>query len=274
MRFHYRLPACFTVLIAASCVLYGRPAADTVKVPLSDPSRPAMVKAHLISGGITVEGYEGKEVIVEATARGGSSESESRQAPPGMKRIPMTGTGLRVEEENNVVDIGTSSFNSPVDLVIRVPHRSSLDLKTVNDGDVDVKNVEGEIDVTDINGAVRLTGISGSAVVHALNGDITATFVSVAPDKPMSFSSMNGNIDVTFPVSTKADLVMKTNNGEIFSDFDINIAAGTEPTVEKSEGKGKYVIRIERAVHGTINGGGPEYQFKNFNGDIYIRKGK
>jgi len=25
---------------------------------------------------------------------------------------------------------------------------------------------------------------------------------------------------------------------------------------------------------GTINGGGAEVQFKNFNGDIYIRKGK
>src|SRR5215472_10561882 len=42
---------------------------DRVSVNLSDPSRPALVKASLISGGITVKGYDGKEVIVEAHAR-------------------------------------------------------------------------------------------------------------------------------------------------------------------------------------------------------------
>jgi len=32
------------------------------------------------------------------------------------------------------------------------------------------------------------------------------------------------------------------------------------------------VVRIDKTVRGAINGGGPEYQFKNFNGNIYIRK--
>jgi hypothetical protein len=31
---------------------------------------------------------------------------------------------------------------------------------------------------------------------------------------------------------------------------------------------------VEKAMRGVINGGGVEMQFSNFNGDIYIRKGK
>jgi len=46
-----------------------------------------------------------------------------------------------------------------------------------------------------------------------------------------------------------------------------------EPSVEDSRSHGgKYRVRIDRTVHGTINGGGPEMQFTNFQGQIYIRK--
>jgi DUF4097 and DUF4098 domain-containing protein YvlB len=85
---------------------------------------------------------------------------------------------------------------------------------------------------------------------------------------------MNGKIDVAFPPSLKANLVMRTDNGEIFSDFDVQLQANaSKPTVEDTRGKGgKYKIKLDKAVYGTINGGGPEIQFKGFNGDIYIRK--
>src|ERR1700737_267293 len=43
--------------------------ADRIPVTLSDPSRPARVKVSLVNGGITVKGYEGKEVVVEARLR-------------------------------------------------------------------------------------------------------------------------------------------------------------------------------------------------------------
>jgi DUF4097 and DUF4098 domain-containing protein YvlB len=43
--------------------------------------------------------------------------------------------------------------------------------------------------------------------------------------------------------------------------------------VEDNRGKGgKYKVKIDKNVRGTINGGGQEIQFKNFNGNIYIRK--
>jgi hypothetical protein len=243
--------------------------ADRVAVAFSDQSRPGLVKVNLVSGGISVRGYEGKEVVIEARGRG--QESPRRD---GLRRIPMTSSGLQVEEENNVMTVSAPPARD-VDIDIQVPVRTSLKLRTVNGGDINVEGVQGEIEANNINGSVTLTKISGSAVAHALNGRLTATFVQVDAQKAMSFSSMNGEIDVTFPASLKATVKLKSDRGDVFSDFDVTTQASAPPVVEDSRSKkGKYRVRLDRTVQGTINGGGTEIQFSNFNGSIYIRKGK
>jgi DUF4097 and DUF4098 domain-containing protein YvlB len=242
---------------------------DRVSVTLSDPSRPAIVKAGLVSGGITVKAYDGKEVIVEARAR----NRDSGRSDGNPKRIAISSTGLSVEEENNEVRINTDSYMRPIDLTISVPTHTSLKLRAVNSGDINVTGVDGELDVDDVNGSVDLNNISGSAVAHALNGHLYATFIRVN-QKPMAFSSLNGDIDVTFPADLKANLNIRSDRGDVFSDFDVQLqatAAQTQVEDGRSHG-GKYRVKIDKAVHGTINGGGPEFQFTNFQGQIYIRK--
>lgn len=239
---------------------------------VTDPTRPTLVKASLINGGIIVKAYDGKEVIVEARARNHEQES-SRSESNGMKRIVVSSTGLSVEAENNEVHVSTDSFARPIDLSITVPVHTSLKLSAVNNGNIVVTGVDGELDVNDVNGSVTLNNVSGSAVAHALNGRVLVTFNRIN-QKPMAFSSLNGNIDVTFPADLKANLTLKSDRGEIFSDFDVQVqASAPQQNVEdgRSHG-GKYVVKIDKAVHGTIGGGGPEMQFTNFNGSIYIRK--
>ena len=245
---------------------------DRVSVPLSDPSRPALVKASLVNGGITVKAYDGKEVIVEARAR--NRDRESARSDSNMKRILVSSTGLSVEEDNNEVRINTDSYIRPIDLTISVPLHTSVKLSAVNSGDIVVTGVDGELDVNDVNGSVTLNNVSGSAVAHALNGRLLATFARVNPQKAMAFSSLNGDIDVTFPADLKANLSLKSDRGEILTDFDVQMqAAPVQPTVEDGRhSDGKYRVKVDKTVHGTINGGGPEYQFTNFNGSIYIRK--
>jgi DUF4097 and DUF4098 domain-containing protein YvlB len=244
--------------------------AEHVSVNLSDPARPALVKASLINGGITVKGYDGKEVVVEARAR----NHDSPRSDSNMKRIVVSSTGLSVEEENNEVRISADAVNRAIDLAISVPVHTSLKLSAVNSGDIVVTGVDGELDVNDVNGSVTLNNVSGSAVAHALNGRLLATFMRVNPQKPMAFSSLNGDIDVTFPPDLKANLSLKSDRGEIFSDFDVQVqASAPQQTVEDGrKNGGKYLVKIDKTVHATINGGGPELQFTNFNGGIYIRK--
>lgn len=247
----------------------GQSGADHVSIALSDPARPALVKASLVNGGITVKGYDGKEVVVEARAR----NRESARSDSNMKRIVVSSTGLSVEEENNEVRISTDSFMRAIDLTISVPVHTSLKLSAVNSGDIVVTGVDGELDVNDVNGSVTLNNVSGSAVAHALNGRVLVTFTRIN-QKPMGFSSLNGDIDVTFPADLKANLSLKSDRGEIFSDFEVQVqASAPQQTVEDGrKNGGKYLVKIDKTVHGTINGGGPELQFTNFNGGIYIRK--
>src|SRR5271167_348743 len=243
---------------------------DRVSVNLSDPARPAFIKASMVNGGITVKAYDGKEVIVEARTR-----NEEREKPSGgPKRINISTTGLSIEEENNEVRINTESYARTIDLTISVPVHTSVKLRAVNDGDIVVTGVDGELDVDDINGEVNLNNISGSAVAHALNGHVHANFVKVNTQKPMAFSSLNGDIDVTFPADVKANVSIRSDRGDVFSDFDVQLqASAPKQEVEDGRGKGgKYRVKIDKTVHGTINGGGPEYQFTNFQGQIYIRK--
>jgi DUF4097 and DUF4098 domain-containing protein YvlB len=256
------------VLVAPRAEAQNGP--DKVSVNLSDSTRPAFVKASSVNGGITVKAYEGKEVIVEA--RGRNEESEKPSGGP--KRLNISTTGLTVEEENNEVRIGTESYARTIDLTISVPVHTSVKLRAVNDGDIVVTGVDGDLDVDDINGAVTLNDVSGSVVAHALNGHVHVTFLKVNPQKPMAFSSLNGDIDVTFPADIKANVSIKSDRGEVFSDFDVQLQASAPQQVVEDGRKqgGKYRVRIDKTVHGTINGGGPDYQFTNFQGQIYIRK--
>lgn len=265
-------------LLAAALPVIAQDAPDKVNVPLTDPSRPAMVHVSLMNGGITVTGYNGKEVMVEARSRGHESSRESHpdRKAEGMRRLDSRATGLSVEEQDNEVNIGVRSMNRTVDLVIQVPFNSSLKLRCLNDGNIQVDRVTGEVDADDLNGSVKLTNISGAVVAHSLNEDVVVTFDKVTPGKSMSFSTMNGDVDVTFPADTKARVKLKSDNGEIYSDFDVKQEANPASPKVSDTGRhdGRFHVQFEKAMYGSINGGGPEMQFTTFNGKIYLRKKK
>ncbi len=304
--------ACFFLTIVTIFLFSGIIAfsqenpSDKATVPFSNPSKPGRVEASVHNGGITVKGYEGKEVIVEARARekklseedvnvavaqraareaaralGRAVPEEKKKAEEkaakaaGMRLIQSVTTGLTVEEVNNVMDISVESFKRAVDLIIQVPYSTSLELSAFNNGDIVIENVSGEIEVNNHNGALKLSGVSGVVVASTFNGDVTVNFIKVAPEKPMSFSTWNGDIDVTFPADIKANVKMKSERGDIYSDFDIKLMATPPSAVEdKRKEGGKYRISIGEYTSGTINGGGPEFQFNTFNGNIFIRKAK
>ena len=247
---------------------------DRLTASFSDPARPGTVELSLINGGITVTGYEGKEVYIEGTnLLKRISRSENKEKAKGMHRLSVGAYGINVEEKNNRMEISTGSWANTVNMTLRVPRKTSLKLSCINNGDIKVEGVEGDLDVNNINGAIDLKNVSGSVVGNALNQDLSVVFTKVDPTKPMSFSSMNGSIDVTFPALVKADVRLNNQMGEIYTDFEVQLKEKTEKTEENERDHGgKYRIKVDRVFTGQINGGGPEYEFKNFNGDIYIRK--
>ena len=152
-----------------------------------------------------------------------------------------------------------------------MPANFDLELSTVNQGDITVTGINGAMDINNVNGEIQLTNISGSVLSNTVNGDIKAQFSAVSAEEQMVFTTLNGDVDVTFPSNVKATAKMKSERGEIFSDFDMNIR-NSEP---KSSRDGReFKIEINAWVYGEINGGGPEYTMQNMNGNIYIREQK
>ena len=261
----------------AGSIFGQEPPVDRLTVAFSDPLRPGTLRASLMNGGMTIKAYEGKEVLIEARIR---PERESRhertdKKKMGMRRLEIASTGLTVEEEDNVMRVGAETMNRTIDLMIQVPKKIALKLSCLNDGDIKVDGVTGEIEVNNQNGAIALTNVSGSVVAYAHNDDITVSFVKIEPEKTMSFVSWNGDVDVTFPPEMRAKTKMKTTQGDVYSDFEIKLEASANRVEEdgRKDG-GKYKLKVEKAIHGLINGGGPEMQFSTYNGDIYIRTGK
>jgi len=251
----------------------GTGPAEQLTVPLSEPGKPFTLEAKIFNGSITVIGYDGKDIQIDVHTekdpdRDGDTESG------GMKRIGDGSLDFSAEEHNNAVTIHAPMSQRLKGITIRIPQGATkITVSTVQDGEVALKDVSGEIEISNINGGISATGISGSVVANTINGDVVVKFKSVDPKAAMAFTSLNGKVDVVFPADTKANVKLKSDRGEMFSDFDIAVDK-TQPKVEKSAEEHYYSVKIEDWVYGKINGGGPEMMMKTMQGDIYIRKAK
>jgi len=267
----------FTVLalfsILAVSASFGQTGStESLTVPLSSPGKPYSLKVHLVTGSIKVVGYEGKDVIVNVTPRKNDDNDKSDDTKNGMKRISASGGfDVTAKEADNTVTINTGNPMKALDLELKIPQDVKLKLGTVNDGEVNVENVSGELEVNNVNDKITLTNISGSVVANTVNGDVTVTFKTIDPKAPMAFSTLNGDVNVTLPADTKANLKLKSDNGDVFSDFDIDIDK-TPSKIDKTTEPGMYKIKKDDWVYGKINGGGPEIMMKNMQGDIYVKK--
>ena len=247
--------------------------ADQVTVPLSDPSRPGLIDVSLVHGSITVRGSNRKDVLVIAHPE---ADRPSRRVDPdanGLRRIPQS-AGFKISEESNRVRVSADSPNRSITFEILAPTHSNLKLSTVNGGDILVENIDGDLDVNNTNGGITLNSVAGAVNAGTTNGSVRATMTRVTAQKEMAFTSLNGTVDVTLPPTTKANLRMRSNNGDVYSDFDVQLAASAPTVEENRNGNGRYRISRNRSIVGAINGGGPDFELRTFNSNVYVRKGK
>jgi hypothetical protein len=250
-------------------------AQEKTTIPFSNPSAPRKLVVDLLLGSVTVKGYSGQEAIIESTeGRGYLRRGPEPPPPPGMHRIG-GGRAPDITEDNNTITVKGGVWVPVGDLTIQVPVETSVTVKTMTGRTVTVDNISGEIEASNMNGEVNVTNASGSVVANSMNGKVVVSMNKITPGKNMSFTTMNGTVDVTLPADTKATLKMRADNGEIYSDFDVQLGPRSAPEVKEEKTKsGKVRQRVVRegTQQGTINGGGAEMQFTTFNGRILIHK--
>lgn len=291
------LSAIVAGLIASSAA--AQSANEQITVPLSDPGRPGTVRVRLVNGGVTVRAVATRRDVVVTTNRSEREVERDRERDEraaGLRRLSRPG-GLTIEEDNNTVTVSAPAARSRGNVAVEVPASTNVVVRTVNGGEVLVEGVNGTIEVTSVNGSIHLVDVGGPVVANVTNGRILASLRQVPGSTPMSFSSFNGSVDVTLPPAAKANLKLRSDRGDVYTDFEVSTTqppvAPQSPAPPAPPDSGRsadsrrerrerpdsgdappYRLEMDRSIYGTINGGGAELELRTFNGNVYLRKAK
>ena len=199
----------------------------------SDPTKPGRIRIRVMWGDVTVTGADTQAVTIVSNIK--NKQQAQAKNSDGLRRLDAETTYIATEKDNVItIELGSDNPDSGpaagATLAITTPRATSLSIENTFGGSVDVKNIEGDVEIRSLNGEVALDKISGSALVETMNGEIHATFIKVDEGKPLSFTSMNGEVEVRIPADTKANVRLRTQNGAVLTDFDEKaLVTKTEP---------------------------------------------
>lgn len=159
-----------------------------------------------------------------------------------------------------------------LDYTIKIPRNTSVVASTVNDGDIEIKNIDGEISVNNVNGNIALHQVQKTNHVATVNGDITVEY-SAAQAMDCRYSTINGNINIEAPENTSAEMEFKSMNGEFFTDFEnYEPLSKVHKVLDKSHGSQTYKLQKVDGI--KIGNGASKMKFETLNGDVFIKKSK
>ncbi|HEV2446026.1 MAG TPA: hypothetical protein VGS58_08895 [Candidatus Sulfopaludibacter sp.] len=237
----------------------------------------ARVLVDNIGGFIHVTGYDGNkiEINVQKEARAESQAALDRSRREVKLDIQQTGGTVKLyvdgpfRNKNGMNYRGDDYYGYHVtyDYEIRVPRAAVVDLKTINNGDIEVKGTSGDFSVHGLNGGINMEGVSGSGVVHTLNGKVRVAFAR-NPQRDCEFHTLNGAMDVYFQQPLNADLHYRTLNGGVYADFDVTPLPGQAGSGQLQGGR--YLYRSRGGHSGRAGSGGPSLKFDGLNGAIRL----
>jgi hypothetical protein len=243
------------------------------------PGEERRLEVSTISGNIRVVGYDedAVDVVVRKTVRAETgADADAAEAAVGLEIAEAAGA-IRLlghVEAQPGCDWETITrrrtrprYHVAFDFDVRVPRGTRLRLCTVNGGAVHVVGTAGDFEIDNVNGGITLTGVRGSGRAVTVNGAVSAEFAE-NPKAAASFKSVNGDLDVIFQPKLSADLLMKTFNGGLFTDFDVTPLPVPASAAERRNGMSVY--HGSRFTGFRVGRGGPEITLDAFNGDIRV----
>ncbi len=217
---------------------------STARVKFSDPAKPGTLKLSLPWAEARITATEGNEVVVTSSL---DQKGRKEVDHEGFRRLDEDVT-FDLSEKDNIATITIAGDNpwtaNGTEFDIKVPRNTNLILRT---------EAGGDIDSSSMNGDVVLRDLSSSAVVNTMNGEISATFKH-APAKPVSLSSMNGEIDLRLPGDTKANLRMRTHNGSIRTNFAEGVLQAKTEKTSRTSPHGRLDIDTQEIAHLAAEG--------------------
>lgn len=209
---------------------------------------------------ITLKTYNANELLIK-----GSRSSKVSEKAKGLRLVGEGGSdntevGFYVVQDGNTLIVRNLRKSEGAEIFL--PKTQNISVKSTWSGDIEIEGFSGEVEANaELNGSIEITDVNGPVTANALNGEIEVEFGTVKQGSPISIYTTNGEVDITLPENTPADLTMSTVNGDIYTNFEI----------KREEKEGLKSIS-GRKVKASINNGGVDISLKSTNGNIYLRK--
>ncbi|MEY2879711.1 MAG: hypothetical protein RLZZ15_2091 [Verrucomicrobiota bacterium] len=215
-----RLFPSLLVATALALLLLGVARADesTSTLAFSDPTKPGTLKIVVAHGDLHIVGGDSADISVKSQAK-----AITRKPREDGLRVLTASSSFSLTEKDNVITLDALAgawTSAPTSFRITVPRATSLIVQSSFGGEITCAGLAGDIEIASVNGEIRLDDLAGGAVVNATHGAIRATIRELRDGKPLSFTSMNGEVTVRVPTDAKANLRLRTQNGSVLTDFD------------------------------------------------------
>ncbi|WP_299676908.1 hypothetical protein [uncultured Tenacibaculum sp.] len=172
------------------------------------------------------------------------------------------GMGFSIEKSGNVLNIvDLLSHVKRNNLFITLPKNINIIFDTPNLGAVEVIGFTSEVEAKTNVGAIVMKDVTGPITVNANAANVNIEFSKVNQSSPITIFSNVGEIDVTIPENTKANLDLRTR-GTFYTNFDI----------EMPKKDGLKAVRGSQKISSALNNGGVQIKLKSTMGNIYLRK--
>jgi DUF4097 and DUF4098 domain-containing protein YvlB len=212
----HRLYSSFLIALAFVFVLLtaARGAEGTAKFTFSDPAKPGIVKILFAHGDLRIQGAD----TAEATVKFESDAATSAPRKDGL-RVLTSSSSVEVSQKDNVVTLDATAREWSGDLDLTVPRNTSIVVQNSLGGDIRCTGIRGDVEIHSMDGEIRLDEVAGGVVVDTMNGEIRANIRELRESKPLSLTSMNGEIVLRVPADAKANVRFRTQNGAVLTDF-------------------------------------------------------
>ena len=210
--------------------------------------------------GIVLKTHDKNELLIKVSSKKAKSEKAKGLKLVGAGGTDNTDVGFYVVQDGNKMIVKNLRRSEKAEIFL--PKTQNVSVTNSWNGDIHIDGFSGEVEANaNLNGGLKMTNLSGPVTAYSLNQGIEVSFDKISQSAPIVIRTTNGEIDVTLPESTPADLELSSWNGDIYTNFDLQ--RPNKDGLKSISGKN---------IKGSVNGGGVNIKLKSTNGTIYLRK--
>ena len=213
---------------------------DRVELDQSKSHNRVEIISHLLPGASPASGNVEYEIVV----------------PPDAN-VTLHSDNGRMHAEKLNGDVTLAGNDGPIEVVDCAG--GHVHVRTLNGG-VNLKNVHAHIEVMSVGGDVLMSGVTGDLVsVNSNTGKIQYDG-DFSGEGEYAFTSHTGNIEAVAPAYASIEVLARSTNGLVQSDFSL------EPKHTA------FAMKVGSAFAGTLNKAASSVNLFSFSGKIHLKK--